>query len=184
MFKKMLKAFMFIALILWIGGYGLFMINTLSRSITQPQTKTDAIIVLTGGNHRIKSGLSLFASGLSPNLFITGVHEAVKKEDITQISDCCITLGHKATTTLENAYETKEWIKAQNIKTIRLVTSAYHMDRALLEFRNAIPNIEIIPHPIHEDKKQLHDINFWRITFSEYNKNLFRIVILMLAKKG
>lgn len=171
-------------LILWIGGYALFVVNVTSKPITQLNTKTDAIIVLTGGHKRIKHGLSLFSAGLSKNLFITGVHEAVTKEDITQISDCCIILGHKATTTLENAYEAKEWIESQNIKTIRLVTSAYHMDRALLEFRDAIPNIDIIPHPVHDNHDTLQDINFWRITFSEYNKTLFRVVILTLANQG
>lgn len=184
MLKKILRFFVLIVLILWIGGYGLFIVNVTSKHITQSTTKTDAIIVLTGGHNRIQSGLSLFSSGLSKNLFITGVHEAVKKEDITKISDCCITLGHKATTTLENAYETKEWIEAQNIKTIRLVTSAYHMDRALLEFKHAMPNIEILPHPVHDNHDVLQDINFWKITFSEYNKILFRVVILTLANQG
>ncbi|PCJ00204.1 MAG: hypothetical protein COB14_04415 [Alphaproteobacteria bacterium] len=184
MLKKMLRFFVLIMLILWIGGYALFIANVISKPITQPATKTDAIIVLTGGHNRIQTGLSLFSDGLSKNLFITGVHEAVTKADITKISDCCIILGHKATTTLENAYETKEWIEAQNVKTIRLVTSAYHMDRALLEFRHAIPNIKIIPHPVHDNHDTLQDINFWKITFSEYNKILFRVVILTLVNQG
>ena len=184
MLKKILRFFVLITLILWIGGDGLFVANVTSKPITPSTTKTDAIIVLTGGHNRIQSGLSLFSDGLSENLFITGVHEAVKKEDITKISDCCITLGHKATTTLENAYESKEWIKAQNVKTIRLVTSAYHMNRALLEFTHAMPNIEIFPHPVHDNHDVSQDINFWKITFSEYNKTLFRVVILTLANQG
>lgn len=184
MFKKPLKFLVFVTLVLWIGGYSLFLVNISAHTLAQPNTKTDAIIVLTGGNNRIQTGLSLFSSGLSGHLFITGVHDAVKKKDITKISTCCIILGHKARTTLENASEAKEWIAAQNIKTIRLVTSAYHMDRALLEFRHAIPDIEIIAHPVHDDRDTLQDINFWKITFSEYNKTLFRFAILTLEHKN
>lgn len=184
MLNRIIKHLFLIMLTLWVGGYASFIIHIQSQPIAQPHTKTDAIVVLTGGQRRIQTGLSLFSSGLSGNLFITGVHHAVNKDDITKISDCCIILGHKATTTLENAYETKEWIKQKNVQSIRLVTSAYHMKRALLEFNHAIPNVEIIPHPIQENGNQFLNTKFWKITFSEYNKTLFRITVLTIKNKG
>lgn len=148
-------------------------------------------MVLTGGNYRIHTGLTLFASRLSDNLYITGVHQSVTDQDIlkmwkgiTALPDCCIEIGHNATTTLENALETKEWLQGKDIKSIRLVTSTYHMKRALIEFNNALNGIEIIPHPVEESDYRLKDIKFWILTFDEYNKILFRIIILNLANKG
>ncbi len=184
MFNKFIKYTLLITITLWLGGYASFIVHLKYQPIAKPHTKTDAIVVLTGGHSRIKTGLSLFSNGLSTNLFITGVHKDVKKSDITNINDCCITLGHKARTTIENALETKEWIKQENVKSIRLVTSAYHMKRAFMEFNNTIPNIEIIPHPVKENENQFFNKKFWKITFSEYNKTLFRITILTISNKG
>lgn len=184
MLHKTIRNIIIISLTLWIGGYASFVVQIKYQPIAQPHAKTDAIVVLTGGQRRIQTGLSLFSNGLSKNLFITGVHNAVKKTDITNISDCCIILGHKATTTIGNASETKEWVKQESVKSIRLVTSAYHMKRALLEFKHAIPNIEIIPHPIQENDNQFLNTKLWKITFSEYNKTLFRTVVLTIKNKG
>ena len=152
--------------------------------------KTDAIIVLTGGNNRVQTGLSLFSHDLSKNLFITGVHDSVSKEDIISmwkgdqiLPECCITLGHIAKTTQENAMETKEWLDKNNIKSIRLVTSSYHIYRAYLEFNNIISDVEIIPYPVTENPERLKKLHFWKITFSEYNKILFRFFMIMLENK-
>lgn len=151
--------------------------------------KTDAIVVLTGGNFRTNTGLALWTEGLAPELMITGVNEAVKETDIRKLwksdkplPDCCITLGHKAKTTLDNAEETKEWLNLKKFKKIRIVTSTYHMQRALQEFRLAMPEIEIIPHPVELEDYSPHEWKFWVITFSEYNKYILRSLALSLQK--
>lgn len=171
---------------LWVGGFCLFAAHVLFMptqtldSETSEKT-TDAIVVLTGGDQRIESGLELFAAGRATHLFITGVHDTVNIGDIkamwkgeTALPPCCITLGHKATSTTQNADETREWMIEHHYASIRLVTSTYHMPRSLLEFRHALPGIDIIPHPIAQPNFPPSHRYFWELLFIEYHKTIFR----------
>lgn len=176
----------FFALVcLWLTGYGLFVASVLAEIPQSPEQKTDAIVVLTGGNFRVDTGLDLFARKLAPNLFITGVHDTVTLDDLIRewkgqqkaspaLAACCMELGHKALSTTENALETQDWIKTRNIHSIRLVTSPYHMPRALLEFKSLMPGLEIIPHAVMSDRLGPREEFFWHITFMEYHKWLLR----------
>ncbi len=186
--KKLFWYSVLIFLLSWLIGYAFFVNYVLHQKPEAQNEKTDAIIVLTGGNFRIKTGLSLFNQGLSPQLFISGVHKSVTEDDIIAmkqdgetVPDCCITLGHSAETTLENAAETREWIISNKIKSIRLVTSPYHLLRSTLEFKNALKDddIKIILHPVEEIDYGPTDKKFWILTFAEYNKVLFRSLILI-----
>lgn len=168
-------------LLLWGSGYVAFIWHLESLRVEDRETKTDAIVVLTGGNFRIQTGLELFSRGLAPNLFITGVHATVKEKEILatwkgkeNLPKCCLILGHKATTTLENAEETLDWATKNKIKSIRLVTSLYHMPRALIEFHAAMPDMIILANPVEETDYVPEDQKYWILTFSEYNKALFR----------
>ena len=172
-------------LLIWLGGYVYFVMATLYAKPEQRNVKTDAIIVLTGGNFRIATGLKLFAEGLSTQLMITGVNEAVTEAEIRRLwkgkktlPACCITLGHLAKTTRENANETKIWAHDKNLKSIRLVTSAYHMQRALQEFRLKMPEVKIFPHPVEKEDYAMDELKFWIITLSEYNKYILRSIVL------
>lgn len=189
MIGKILKKLIFIVLLIWLIGYGAFIVNVTSKTPDNYE-KAQAIIILTGGNNRIATGLKLFSQTKSDKLFITGVNVSVSDTDIDALwkedtpLPCCIELGREATTTRENAIEAKKWIENNNIKSIILVTSDYHTDRALQEFRALLPNLDIYKHPVREEKYSLKHPQFWKLTFSEYNKIIFRKVILTLAKKG
>lgn len=168
-------------LLLWASGFAFFSAFAIFAKPQFAKEKTDAIIVLTGGSQRIEEGLKLFAQRKSEELFISGVHKDVIKNDITflwksntELPPCCITLGYRATTTEENAQEVKEWVAINNIKTIRLVTGNYHIARSLLEFYTAIPGIKIYAHPVSQTELTLESSHFWRLLFSEYNKILYR----------
>lgn len=181
-FEKLLIACFFLALMTWAAGAGWFTYSVLSMHPENVDRPSDAIVVLTGGgNHRIEEGLELFSAKRAPYLFITGVHPTVSKKNIramwkgaTPLPQCCIVLGHTATTTKENAIETQEWIKNTDVKSIRLVTSNYHMKRALADMHAALPEIEIIPHPIRQANLPLSAEYFWKLIFSEYHKMLIR----------
>lgn len=176
-----------LTLLLWGLGYVAFLAHLEQVSVEQRDKKTDAIIILTGGNFRVNTGLELFADHMAPKLFITGVHESVKEADIISLwkqkkplPECCVILGHSARTTIGNAVETREWVQQNNIKSIRLVTSFYHMPRALIEFRATMPDIEMIPHPVEKADYNPQNPKYWNLTFSEYNKSLFRKIYLLL----
>tara|TARA_B100001989_G_C24547181_1_gene471720 strand:- start:2251 stop:2835 length:585 start_codon:yes stop_codon:yes gene_type:complete len=190
MFKsKFLKFLLLFVFLIWIVGYGFFIAKVLRFEIDIPTAETDAIIVLTGGKNRINTGLELFADGKAPKLLITGVHPKSPDADILSmwkdenkpLPDCCITLGREATTTIENAIEAKGWIDQNNVKVITLVTSDYHMPRALKEFWNVIPTLRILPYPVSKEDNLL-STSFWYLSFSEYNKNLFRDAVLYIEK--
>jgi uncharacterized SAM-binding protein YcdF (DUF218 family) len=71
---------------------------------------------------------------------------------------------------MTNARETAAWIAAQKIRSIRLVTSDWHMRRAVLELRRTVPgDVVIIPDavPTRPSLKML---------FLEYHKLLARQV--------
>jgi uncharacterized SAM-binding protein YcdF (DUF218 family) len=138
----------------WLGGLGWFVASSLTMP-ADPATPTDAIVVLTGGRQRLETGLALLAAGKAKRLFISGVNPRVDRDALlralgpaAQRAACRIVLGHAADDTYGNARETAVWMGEEGYTSLRLVTSWYHMPRSLLEFRRAMPQATIIPHPV------------------------------------
>lgn len=150
---------------------------------------TDSIVVLTGGAHRIDTGLDLLHDGLAKHLFISGVDSRVTVEKLISLwnrenkSDipCCITLGHDAHNTRQNADEVKRWVEKENIDSIRLVTASYHMPRALLELKEIMPEKKIVMHPVTSSKDSSDD-NSLPLSFEEYNKTLLTWLRIRLLR--
>ncbi|QQG35616.1 MAG: YdcF family protein [Micavibrio aeruginosavorus] len=173
------------AIFLWLSGFVLFTQYVRSIAAEVPERPADAIIVLTGGAQRVNQGLDLLAQGQAKKLFITGVNGHVTLEEILNLwkrpiikhddDDCCIILDHKAQNTIQNARETKFWVRQQGIKTIRLVTSDYHMPRARLEFRASMPDVKILPWPVKSINDPEYRTQFWYLCFEEYNKSLVTV---------
>jgi uncharacterized SAM-binding protein YcdF (DUF218 family) len=139
----------------WLGGLLWFVTPPAADTRATP---TDAIVVLTGGSLRLQSGIDLLREGKGRKLFVSGVNQQVDLEDLMRISGnmpdwalCCVVLGHRADNTFGNAQETAQWIRAQGFRSLRLVTAWYHMPRSLLEFDRALPEIDIIAHPVFPD---------------------------------
>ena len=130
-----------------------------ARPVPETQSKsTDAIVVLTGGRMRLQSGIDLLRAGKGRKLFVSGVNQQVDLDELLRISgnadwaSCCTALGHDADNTLGNARETAQWMRQQGFRSLRLVTAWYHMPRSLLELDRAMPEIEIIAHPVFPDE--------------------------------
>jgi uncharacterized SAM-binding protein YcdF (DUF218 family) len=172
--------------LLWLGGYLAFAAWVAAMKPGHLDRPTDAVIVLTGGARRINTGLELLAEGHAPQLYISGVNQAVSLKEILGLwqSDaaeksaaaCCIVLDYKAQNTAQNASETRDWVRRENIHSIRLVTSSYHMPRAWLDFRHELPDIEILPYPVVSIKADLKSGRFWTITFIEYHKTILTMM--------
>lgn len=140
--------------IAWAAGL-LWFASTIPKDVADTATHTDAIVALTGGAERIETGVQLLSRGLADRLFVSGAGEEVRTSDIlgraTPISPelaANITIGKAAVDTPGNAIETAAWVRSQNMRSIRLVTAAYHMRRSLLEFHDAMPEVEIVPHAV------------------------------------
>lgn len=172
--------------IIWIAGLFTFL-GMLPRSAPDDDTKTDAIVVLTGGSGRLETGLSLLAADRAQKLFISGVYRGVDVERIIALSqqrsqnfECCVVLGYSASSTAENALETVEWVNAQGYSSVRLVTADYHMPRSLLEIRNRMPGVDVIPHAVFP--RGFKRDKWWaspgsaKLVISEYTKYLVAMV--------
>lgn len=178
-----LFAYCFTALLtltlLWALGWMWFAASVVSMKPQTLETPTDAIIVLTGGDKRVNTGLDLLADGKAKHLFISGVNAKVKPEELISLWKgdhekvlCCITLGYEADDTSSNASESQEWVRRKGIHSVLLVTSNYHMLRSNLIFNKAMPDVEIFKHPVVPDDFEPWGAPFWKLTFQEYTKFL------------
>jgi uncharacterized SAM-binding protein YcdF (DUF218 family) len=171
-----------VGLAVWFGGF-LWFVDRLPREVAEPARRTDAIVVLTGGSERVRSGLDLLERRQADELFVSGVHRGVDLSELLRVSQrppealaCCVALGHEAESTHGNAIETAQWVRAKGFASLRLVTAAYHMPRSLMEFRRLMPGVDIVAHPVFPEHVKQDD--WWRwpgstsLLFSEYNKYL------------
>ncbi len=180
----MKKKFIFIALLVlvlvWGAGF-LWFSYTIYHFKTDTDSKTDAIIVLTGGKNRISEAVKLLNQGLGNKLLISGVAQKTSLQDLKKRGDIAlqnesdVTLDKRSSNTVENAIEAMEWIKKNHISSIRLVTSNYHILRSQQEFRALDKNLKIILHPVYSEnvssKWWKNEGSFFLIA-SEYNKFL------------
>ena len=121
--------------LLFISGLIHFMRLIPTKKPISMHITTDAIVVLTGGKNRIEMGIKLLAENPSKLLFITGMETKTKRiKALPNNIKSKVNLGQLASTTQENAAETKPWVDKNKITSITLVTANYHMPRSLLEF--------------------------------------------------
>jgi len=148
-----------VLLTLWLGGFLLF-VSKIPQEVSDTTTPTDGIVVLTGRKGRVQLGFQLIQQGLGKKLLISGVHPTVKMptllsrqhvEVLNPSPETSTELGYQAKNTLGNAKEAVLWVEQNQIQSLRLVTTNYHMIRSLLHFQYYLPaSIHVIPHPIIE----------------------------------
>ena len=186
--SKALRASIVIASLL-VFGWGIGLVSyaqLVPASLGEKEVQTDAIVVLTGGSGRIDEGVRLLAQGRADQLFISGMDPAVNISNLIASDEPNrgallekISGGSEAEDTPGNAVETAKWSRANNVKSIRLVTAAYHMPRALSELRHAMPDSEIIAHPVFPEQVKA---DWWRypgtasLLAREYTKYLFSML--------
>ncbi|MBY0431800.1 MAG: YdcF family protein [Rhodospirillales bacterium] len=167
---------------LWLTGFVWFAAH-IPDTVEDDGTATDAIVVLTGGSGRLATGLDLLAERKGLKLFVSGVYRGVEVNELLRLSrqipdkvECCIVLGYSADNTVGNAVETARWMSGEGYRSLRLVTGNYHMARSLLEFRQAMPRVAIIPHPVFPNTVRQDE--WWRrpgtahLIATEYTKYL------------
>lgn len=180
------KALLFVVILcsMWaIGGvaYAYFTINYTNKPI---HTKNDAIVVLTGGAHRINTAFSMLLKGNASHLFISGVYEGNSLEVLVSASSlndkdknnirhhCCITLDYEAHTTVQNAMESIKWLTKHHFKNVIIVTSDYHILRTELLFQHLAPkNITFQYYGVASYSNKF-EYSYWQNIFTEYHKML------------
>jgi uncharacterized SAM-binding protein YcdF (DUF218 family) len=171
-----------LAVLLWAAGLAWFVAGSLMLR-PDNSAKTDAIVVLTGGRLRLEVGLELLAAGKASKLFVSGVNQQVEREELLRpyapLPDrvrCCIVLGREADNTFGNARESAAWMREEGYRSLRLVTSWYHIPRSLLEFERALPGARIVAHPVFAQHLDAERLWGWHgailVVLEEYHKHL------------
>jgi uncharacterized SAM-binding protein YcdF (DUF218 family) len=166
----------------WLAGLIAFA-AAIPDKVEDETTHTDAIVVLTGGSGRLETGLALLHQGLGNKLFVSGVYRGVDVNELLRLArqspdstECCIVIGHSADNTIGNAAETASFMKQEGYHSLRLVTGNYHMQRSLAEFHAALPDCQIIPHPVFPDAVKRENWWLWpgtaHLIVGEYSKFL------------
>lgn len=142
----------------------------------------DGIVVLTGGSSRIADAIDLLAAGHGRRLLITGVHHATSSGEIVRLLPervrCCVDLDRSAVNTLGNAVEARRWAVQRGFRSLIVVTSNYHMPRAMAELAHQLPDVVLIPFPVVSEK--LRGEPWWhggtaRLLLSEYVKYIYAV---------
>ena len=132
--------------------------------------ETDAIVILGGATRgdthlstmadlntaadRITHGLALYQAGKAPLVLLTGGSTTGSRPEAEQLRDylelmgmprSALLLERQSLDTRQNAQYSKVLLEARGVRKITLVTSAYHMRRALPLFERA--GFEVIPAP-------------------------------------
>lgn len=167
----MLRRFFSFVLLAWVLGFAWFAVL-----LPQPAEagKTDGVVVVTGAGGRIERGIEAVREGWSRKLLVSGVDREVKAEELAAEYDipmrlmrCCITLGYDAVDTRTNAAEAAAWAAENRMRTVRLVTSDWHMRRAAFELGNQFGSeVTIVRDAVPSEPKL-------SMLFLEYHKFLF-----------
>lgn len=165
--------------IAYILGFALF-----AAVLPQPaaDTRTDAIVVLTGGAARIERGLALLEAGKARRLLISGVDRTVRPRELAlrydtplRLFGCCVDLGREAVDTRSNAEEVADWLERRRYRSVRLVTSDWHMRRASFEISRALPGeIMLVKDAVKSEPG-------FTALLKEYNKYLLRRIAVVFG---
>ncbi|MFZ0425812.1 MAG: YdcF family protein [Xanthobacteraceae bacterium] len=168
-----------LGIVLLLAGFAFFIwLLPGEEAINQ---NADGIVVLTGGTSRVNDALELLASGHGKRLLITGVYPGTTMGDLAhQVVDynrllsCCVDLDYSALNTLGNAVQARRWAQQHDFHSLIVVTSSYHMPRALAELAHQLPDAVLIPFPVVSDRLRIEP--WWsngattKLVVSEYLK--------------
>ncbi len=153
----------------------------------QLERKADGIVVLTGAASRIPDAIELLADNRGKRLLISGVYRSTRSSEIARITPlyskyfaCCIDLDRSALNTYGNALQTKRWAHEHNFDSLIIVTSNWHMPRAMAEIEHQLPEVKLISYPVISPRVKndpwWSNLQTARLLFGEYLKYLFALM--------
>lgn len=188
--QRLITAILFVGLA-WAAGLVVF-VSGLPAPQTAPPAPADGVVVFTGGGDRVATAMELLNGGAGKRLLISGVNPDVKKPELAEmwrgdpaLFECCVDLGLEARTTEGNASELGAWMRSHDYRSLILVTSEFHMPRALIETRERLPDIAITPYPVasgllDRDGRPTR-LSDWKQVGGEYTKYLVARLKTMLT---
>ncbi len=180
--------------VLLTAGFFWFASQIVDEDVTLDR-KADGIVALTGAASRIPDAIELLAAERGKRLLITGVHRATSASEIARLTPlyskyftCCVDLDRSALNTLGNALEAKRWAREHDFNSLIVVTSNWHMPRAMAEISHQLPDVTLIPYPVMSEMVKTEP--WWRNTgtarflAAEYLKYLFALARMRLDPDG
>ena len=157
---KGLRSALFALALILAGGAALPHLFQAKASAPVPP-RSDAILVLTGGENRIAAGFRAWREGKAGELYILGAgarakfdlilpgHPPLSAEELRHIH-----IEGWSENTLENAYSANSVVRERGFTRILLVSGDYHMPRAFLALRKVLPReVSIAAIPVRSDWK-------------------------------
>src|SRR6185437_5560028 len=176
------------------AGFCWFVLSIPAEEVTLDR-KADGIVVLTGAAARIPDAIELLAAERGKRLLISGVHRDTRAREIARLTPlyskfftCCIDLDRSALNTFGNALETKRWAREHNFNSLIVVTSNWHMPRAMAELKHQLPLAQLIAYPVVSEKAKSE--SWWsnaesvRLLLSEYVKYLLALTRMRVDPDG
>ena len=139
--------------------------------------RADGIVALTGGEGRVVTAVELLSRGRGERLLISGANPDVGLDAVRAASgatrdlfECCIDVGQEAANTIGNAEEAADWARRHGFDSLIVVTSDYHMPRALLELQAAMPGVSLAAFPVESPPPwaDLRTARRWGVEFFKY----------------
>ncbi len=164
-FAALLCIYTLIQFYAFVGSVSAYGAGDRLSSVAERLEKTDAIVVLTGGQGRIEKGLALLREGKSQKLILSGVNsgsdlDAIFRNRLVAGEQYRIILEKRSTSTYENALEMKRLVDELDIESITLITSSYHMKRAYAAFDRFMPDeVRIEPYTI--STPNFDEVHWW-----------------------
>jgi uncharacterized SAM-binding protein YcdF (DUF218 family) len=170
----MIGRFVSFLLLLYAIGFLLFAF-TLGRPAPADAAATDAAVVLTGGSGRIEHAVDVVRDGKAKRLLVAGADPSVTKADLTRripgsgkLIKCCVDLGSESVDTRTNAEEAQRWLAQHHFRSVRLITSDWHMRRARYEFEKVLgAGYSLVTDGVRTEPSFV-------TLFAEYNKYVLR----------
>ena len=166
-------------LLAWMLGFALFAVDLPGPA---DMRRTEAIVVVTGSADRVRRGLALLRAGRAKRLLVSGADRRVQPGEFAaafgvprSVVSCCVDLGKEAVDTKSNADEAAQWLADKHFRSVRLVTTDWHMTRAGFELTRLLPPETVVVRDAVRSEPGLTEL------FKEYNKYVARRIAAPLG---
>lgn len=177
--------------LMWLVGLFVFADRVRGLTPASEPARADAIVALTGpAAERVNAAVRLLEQGKGDRLLISGVNREVRRRELQALTPgssglftCCVDLGFEAENTIGNAREIAEWADGRGYRSLIVVTSDYHMPRALMEIRSVDPELVLVGYAIKTPS--LDNSRWWRAAVTARRMTLeYMKYLAVLGREG